>query len=411
MANSDTTNYVVRLDDTNFDQWSFQIKLVLDQAEVWGHVNGDVTLSETATDNEQKAWNKANSKAKAIIGTTISRAQISHLNGCDTAKEFYDRLKSIHSDSSVLNKQHTMSAFFSYRMSPDQSILEGFTDIETLALNLNSMGIKIDESMIVSKIVSSLPDVPYLPFKKSWDSVPDSDQTLSRLHTRLKKEQFETKQLQHDDSHSVALAANGKRFPGKNGNGGGSKPFTKMSIEERKKITKCKNCNKKGHWYRECRAPKAGKDNGTSGSTTALATATAQQNNNSNDEPFDNVPNTAFMVNHAPTLSTAFKTSHRNIYRWISDSGASQHITGVKDWFIEYSSFEVPRPVWLTDNQHVEAKGTGTVKLEAYINQKWVDCYLHNVLYIPGAVNLFSEGVMVSSGYTINRNKEGTFYT
>jgi len=79
---------------------------------------------------------------------------------------------------------------------------------------------------------------------------------------------------------------------------------------------------------------------------------------------------------------------------WISDSGASKPITGRKDWMIIYHTSKVATYVSLTDNHQAKVVGTGTVLLEAFMQGQWHRCTIDNVLYIPGAINLFSESVM-----------------
>ena len=98
------------------------------------------------------------------------------------------------------------------------------------------------------------------------------------------------------------------------------------------------------------------------------------------------------------------------IDEWISDSGATQHITGVKSWFTNYREFDIPKGVSLSNKDEAQALGIGTVELEGYVNYKWITCTLSDVLYIPGSVNLFSESVMAQKGYVIIRNREETLF-
>jgi hypothetical protein len=162
------------------------------------------------------------------------------------------KLTAIHSDASSLNKQHTLSKFFNYKIKNEDSVVEAYNEIKELARCLNEMGIKMDDTTVVTKIVSSLPNEKYHAFKKAWDSVPDASQTMPTLMGRLRKEELEAKEAtnQHEaeavHQRVTAFAANSKKSPNKG----------KLSIEERKKTSKVKNCNKFGHWWKECRAPK-----------------------------------------------------------------------------------------------------------------------------------------------------------
>jgi len=72
--------------------------------------------------------------------------------------------------------------------------------------------------------------------------------------------------------------------------------------------------------------------------------------------------------------------------------------------------FETPKTLSLTDKHKAYAKGIGRIKVEAYMQDNWQQCTISNVLYIPGAVNLFSETVMAQKGYTVVRSKKETIF-
>jgi hypothetical protein len=45
------------------------------------------------------------------------------------------------------------------------------------------------------------------------------------------------------------------------------------------------------------------------------------------------------------------------------------------------------------------------------VQDKWIKCTINDVIYIPGGVNLFSEGVLHKKGFTIVRkNNKTVFY-
>jgi hypothetical protein len=75
-----------------------------------------------------------------------------------------------------------------------------------------------------------------------------------------------------------------------------------------------------------------------------------------------------------------------------------------------FQEFEVPRKVSLTDKKEVLALGKGTIKLETRMDGERVKCTLYDVIYIPGAVNLFSESVLAQKGYLFIRDKESTMF-
>jgi len=68
--------------------------------------------------------------------------------------------------------------------------LDAYVEMEQLAKSLNEMDVTIDDTIIITRIVSSLPDDKFLAFKKAWDSVPENHQAMEMLLARLKKEEL-----------------------------------------------------------------------------------------------------------------------------------------------------------------------------------------------------------------------------
>jgi len=265
---------------------------------------------------------------------------------------------------------------------------------------LSEIGVKIDESTVVAKIVSALPDEDYSSFKSAWDSVADKEQTMNRLLARLKKEELVLKQKQENDQATGASGSGDKEEPTiafksrmqnkhvkkKNGNNG--------SHQDKKPKGKCYHCGKPGHFKKDCRSLANEEQDGSSSQRKAT-----YSNNNKGSNKDD--PCTAFM-----TLEKHSFISQELI--WWSDSGANRHYTGYSHWYVDYKKYIQPRAVTLSDNNSIWAEGEGTVVLEAYMNNSWKKVRLTEVAYIPGGVSLFSECVMAQKGYRIIRDKEKT---
>ena len=305
---------VVKLEESNYPRWKLQISLVLEAAELWDIVNGDTACP--AADPYKAAWKKKDVEARALIVPTLGKSQTNHIYNCATSKDMFDRLKDVNSDSSALNNQHILNKFLGFKIAPNQNVISAFLEVEELARNLNEMGVVIDTQTVITKIVSSLPE-SYGGFKDAWDSVPEATQTMPLLLSRLRKKELEKKHAEKpgklDSSKAMAFSSNA-RPSGKN---------TRESIDEQKKKTNCNNCGKKGHWARECRGLKK----------------TSSNSNNS-------------LSTHAQgklNAYAAFSCDSSNKYNLISDSGATQHITGIKDWLEDYKEYVSPRSVSLTD--------------------------------------------------------------
>ena len=86
---------------------------------------------------------------------------------------------------------------------------------------------------------------------------------------------------------------------------------------------------------------------------------------------------------------------------WITDSGASCHMTYHREWFHTF----IPAngaPVVLGNNETCNIKGSGTILVQRYVSAQWVSGKIENVLYVPNLrKNLFSVGVCTTKGFSI----------
>ena len=363
---------LTKLNDSNYRYWKLQVTLSLQAKKLWPVVSGELLRPENAGE-EQIAWDEKDLEARALLVPTLEQRQTYHIDNCQTSKEMFDKLKSIHSDSSTLNKQRTLASFLNFQLKEGQTLVQGYAEVEELVRSLADMGVNIDEATSVTKIVSALPDDLYKAWKKSWDSVPEDKQTMTMLLSRLKKEDLEQKMADSQSNEKSKPAV--KAFQTNNN--------SQHKIAQLKKKTNCAKCGKIGHWARECRSKQRSNGNQSNGKPDSYK------------KPF---AATAFMANSA----------HDGEFVWYCDSGASQHVCGVREWFHDYEPFLNGHSVYLTDKRAVAAHGIGNVRVLAFMNGQWQDAVLHDVLHIPGAANLFSESTLAKKGYTIIRDATKT---
>lgn len=164
-----------------------------------------------------------------------------------------------------------------------------------------------------------------------------------------------------------------------------------VAIQETKECSWCKSRKYKheGHDYSECRKLKAHQKKKTdrkNAAKIAHLSATA--------EPENQMCDTAFAAEFQ------ISSSHP---KWISDTGASAHMTGCKH------DFETMIPlknhsVKIADNSHVPVTGKGIVRLNLKNQQgEVISTILNDVLLVPsfGKTRLFSWDAVSRKGYTL----------
>lgn len=92
---------------------------------------------------------------------------------------------------------------------------------------------------------------------------------------------------------------------------------------------------------------------------------------------------------------------------WLTDSGASRHMTYRRDWITNYRPNKDGGKVSLGDGEECNIAGEGVAYIEKYVNGSWCDARIENVLHIPNLKkNLFSVGACTKKGFEVNFKNE-----
>jgi hypothetical protein len=238
---------------------------------------------------------------------------------------------------------------------------------------------------------------------------------MERLLSRLKIEELSRKKGEEEGDFSsneqVAAFSTSHKKGNNNNKAHQNHNNNKRESDNPKRKGNCNHCGKPGHWVRECRKLKAENNNNGGGRNNNNNNGGGGKNHHNkkrNDEGAGDCQ--AFMGLMEPPPPPSFPAlDPKNV--WISDSGASRHFTGRKDWIMDYTPYREPVMVNLSNNSHVKALGSGTVWLDAFVQDNWIPVKLKDVVYIPGGVNLFSEMIMDQKGFKIVReNNVVTYY-
>jgi len=144
-----------------------------------------------------------------------------------------------------------------------------------------------------------------------------------------------------------------------------------------KKKVKCYNCQKFGHYARDCWDGDGAKNRPKKNARVHLA-----EEENSDEE--------VVML----MAETEAKLDGENL--WYLNSGCSTHMTGKKDWFVQIRDVSQENIRFANDSS-LTAKGTGRVVLR---NSGGKDVIIENVLYVPGLKsNLLSLGQLMQRGF------------
>lgn len=372
MTDEFTARHIRKFDGTNFQGWKFQLNALLMSHGIQDVVVGGREMPEDPASPQGIKWQRDNAKAMFMISASMEYDRFEPLLICKTGKEMWDKLSIIHEQKSESNKLMLTQRFHEYKMAVGETVVQHVAKVQNMAAQLADLGETVSSVAVMAKILSSL-SPKYATLQTAWDSVDPSRQTLEHLQERLIRE--EARFTAENDSSTTALAAMKKEK---------SKPKTKDRGKRENKARKtnkdieCYKCHGMGHFAREC--PTKGQGKGNRQPTETRDCAFVAEDKRSERHATNN------------QVRELLETHQRNV--WLTDSGASRHMTFRRDWLVDYKKTYDRGTIALGDDEECEIVGEGTVLIEKLLEGTWREARIENVLYVPKLKkNLFSVGV------------------
>lgn len=373
-----TTIPSMKLNEENWAVWKFQTIVMMKGRELYKTLTGEIKKPESGT-KEINDWERKDAKAQELIVSRMDQEPITHILSCDTANEMWEKLKSVYEKESVVSVHLLQQRFFSMDFG-DGTVSMFISQIEDIKNKLKQAKEEISEKMIMTKVLMSLPD-RFKHFRSAWESVPESNQTLKELTSRLLIEEERIRSSEENTTALTSVSAKGNGKRDKAGN------------------MICHKCNKPGHIAKNCysRKPKICtycKKVGHEASSCWYKKGKEERNRKPKSDEYSN----AFIGE----LSSQMKPKD-----WVMDSGASEHMCWDESLFSGMIVKESDKNVKVGNGNILEVRGKGRVELVAIVNNTSIKTTLVDVLYVPQLkFNLFSVSTALDKGYKITMNNE-----
>lgn len=378
---ADDTHHTFHINkfDGYYRQWKFQMNCALRAKGLLDIVNGVLVKPQDDIDGKLSKWDKSDAIAMFTITSAMELNQITLVENCASSKQIMDKLNSIYEQKSETNKMIVHERFHQYKMNSNDSISQHVAKVENLARQIKESGDDCSEMAIMTKILGTLPP-KFRNVRQAWLSLDETKQTIINLTARLLDEEA---CLSVYEEAETALAVS------KPSAKSGTKPSaitgtTPKSNSKSKQRVTCYNCQKKGHYARDCRNPK--KHSNNEGRNNEVKSSKESQSNV-----------TAFTVENS---NYSYTVEHDDY--WIMDSGASAHMSHKREFFSSFKELDNNTIVKLGNNQELIVRGVSNVQIKKMINNKFYESVITDVLYIPELrKNLFSEGILTAKGMKI----------
>lgn len=214
--------------------WKFQIDIYLKSSGLFGLVQPceEPTGKEAAGSSAKSAASiQQDAKFQRLIISTVDENVLVHIMTCNSGLEMYNKLKSIFEKDSDYQKVTLLSQLYNFSYETNKSVADNISKLQNIANRLTILGEQISDTMIIAKIISSLPE-QFKHFSTAWESTPREERTLTNIIARLSSEES----IRVTNSTSTASGA----------------AFTVNSQKRKFKPKFCKHCKKKGHSMEEC---------------------------------------------------------------------------------------------------------------------------------------------------------------
>ena len=365
-----------KLDSSNWITWKFQIKHLLLAKDLWGIVDGTETLQENASAQQQTDFNKKSQKAFSTIVMSINSSQLYLITSCEEPARAWTALRNHFERDTLVNKLMLKKQYFRMEMKDGTSIEAHIKSMKELTDRLAAINAPIAEEDQVVTLLGSLPPgySTLVTALEARDAISLSyvQQSLIREEQRLKGSNTLHTSLDTMGGTGQALI---------------EKQESQTSKRWQYKKT-CYLCGESGRFCKDC--PKNFHQKLFKSKHKAKSACMVSQGESHSDTESDE------------TVFGASSQSH-NPQDWIVDSGASSHMTKMKELLVNYEEFDNPQKVGMGDGSTVEAHGRGdiyfTLTLENNMSKKVTMC---NALYVPKLTcNLFSVRATVTKGNTV----------
>lgn len=266
-----------------------------------------------------------NAKAKAKIILTIDTSIYIHIKQAVTAKEMWDKLKTLYDDSGFTQKISLLLKLISTRLEDDDSMSSYVNRMVETAQRLRRIGFKIDDEWVGSLLLAGLPE-KYAPMIMA----------IEHSGINIETDKIKIKLLDMEGDVSKTGSAFTSRTFNKNKKYHNLPAGGSTSSSSRSKV-KCSKCKQFGLFKNKC--------------------PELQTKKTKNDNAF----------------SAVFISGQFNKNEWYIDSGASFHMTANKDWLSDITNKKDLNEIIVANKNKMSVDCIGSINIITQVKNSYLN--------------------------------------
>ncbi|KAL0415516.1 UNVERIFIED_CONTAM: Retrovirus-related Pol polyprotein from transposon TNT 1-94 [Sesamum latifolium] len=233
------------------------------------------------------------------IRAGVARQRCETVGKLETAKELWDRLEELFTETSLPSKLFLLEKFFRYKLDLSKNIDENIDEFTKLVQDIKLTGDKNIDDYTPIVLLNAIPET-YSDVKAAIKYGRDNGRTKNRNSDYKYRK----------GGRSISRSKSRSKSRGRD------ERFRDDKYRERR----CYNCGGKGHYIKDCRKPK--RDN---------------RNNSKNDSEDANFISDnngeVYMISDINNVQSSV-----NMHEWLIDSGCSFHMSPYKEIFSNYKT-------------------------------------------------------------------------